>query len=202
MAKPPASGAERVALGIAVAAATGFGIYGFISGAPSTVGYLVGIVLLTTLVAWFRMEQLPGSVAIGLAIDGAAVLAGGLVQVGNDVLFNASIGPRSTALHTHILQFDHLVHSYGSFIGTLALWALLAPTATESARRNLIVMCLLAGIGLGGINEMIEFLATIAHSGAHVGGYNNTGWDLVANTIGATTAALVIRLLAPSRAPE
>lgn len=187
---------------MAAVAATGFGIYGFVSGAPSTVGYLVGIVLLTALVMWFRTQPLPALIAIGLAFDGAAVLAGGLVQVGNDVLFNASIGPQSSALHTHVFQFDHLVHSYGSFIGTLALWTLLAPpTSTATARRNLIAFCLLAGIGLGGVNEMIEFLATIAHSGAHVGGYTNTGWDLVANTVGATVAALVIRRLPPSTTP-
>jgi hypothetical protein len=32
----------------------------------------------------------------------------------------------------------------------------------------------------------------VAHSGAHVGGYDNTGWDLVSNTFGALAAAAVL----------
>ena len=35
---------------------------------------------------------------------------------------------------------------------------------------------------------MIEFLLTMAHHGAHVGGYENTGWDLVSNLVGAVAA--------------
>jgi hypothetical protein len=79
---------------------------------------------------------------------------------------------------------------------------LLAPAAPDaSMRRNVLVLSVLAGIGLGGINEMIEFLATIAHSGAHVGGYVNTGWDLVANTIGSGAAGLLISRGRPVDAP-
>jgi hypothetical protein len=49
-----------------------------------------------------------------------------------------------------------------------------------------------AALGLGALNEMVEFLATLAHHGAHAGGYWNTGWDLVCNFIGAGAAGLVI----------
>ena len=35
--------------------------------------------------------------------------------------------------------------------------------------------------------------AAVLHHGAHVGGYTNTGWDLVANTIGV---ALALRFIA------
>lgn len=53
-------------------------------------------------------------------------------------------------------------------------------------------MCALAGLGIGAINETVEFLTTTAHQGAHVGGYTNTGWDLVANTIGIAIATMVL----------
>jgi hypothetical protein len=46
--------------------------------------------------------------------------------------------------------------------------------------------------GAGALNEMVEFLATLAHHGAHTGGYWNTGWDLVCNFTGAAVAGLVI----------
>jgi hypothetical protein len=52
-------------------------------------------------------------------------------------------------------------------------------------------------LGFGGLNEMVEFIATLARSGAHTGGYWNTGWDLICNFIGAGTAGLIIARLPP-----
>jgi hypothetical protein len=40
---------------------------------------------------------------------------------------------------------------------------------------------------------MVEFLSTLAHSGSHVGGYANTGWDLVCNTGGGLAAGAFLR---------
>ena len=56
-----------------------------------------------------------------------------------------------------------------------------------------------AALGLGALNEMVEFIATLAHHGAHAGGYWNTGWDLIANFTGATAAGLVLARF-PARA--
>ena len=190
---PPLSPAESTAVHAAAAAIVGFGVYGFATGAPSTMAYLVSVVAVGLVIRHFRREPLPGPVAIGLAVAAAAHMAGGLVRVGHDVLYNASTGPYVASLHTHVLQYDHFAHTFAVFVGTLTLWTLLAlPTASVSNRRSLIVLCTLAGLGIGGVNETIEFLATIAHAGAGVGGYTNTGWDLVSNLVGATAAATVI----------
>ena len=43
-----------------------------------------------------------------------------------------------------------------------------------------------------GFAEQLEFIATLAHHGAHAGGYWNTGWDLIANFTGATAAGIVL----------
>lgn len=53
---------------------------------------------------------------------------------------------------------------------------------------------LIGWLGIGAINEMIEFGATVAHAGTHVGGYDNTGWDLVSNTLGALAAATALEV--------
>jgi hypothetical protein len=182
----------------------GFAIYGSTTSAPSTVSYLLIVAGAALVIRYFRRAPLPDALAVALAVDATAHLGGGLIRVGDDVLYNASIGPRVAALHTHIFQYDHLVHSLGTFLATLTLWALLVPRpGTSSDRRDLMVLCVLGGFGIGGINETIEFIATIAHSGAHTGGYINTGWDLVSNTIGALSAAVVIRLTnRDTRAPS
>jgi hypothetical protein len=189
----PVSPTERTAIVIAALATLGFGISGFATGSPSTLTYIFSVGAIGLLIRHFRSVPLPGALAIALAIHATAHLAGGLVNVGNDVLYNASIGPRIASLDTHLLQYDHFVHTFGSFVGTLTLWTLLVPSSMKRPGRfDLMILCVLAGLGVGAINEVIEFLATIAHTGAHVGGYTNTGWDLVANAIGGLVAGVVI----------
>lgn len=98
----------------------------------------------------------------------------------------------SLRLHPDLPKYDQIVHAFGFFSATIACYqALLAllraprtlPTAAAAA---------LMGIGLGAINEVIEFIAVLSMPETNVGGYMNTAWDLVANTIGATTAAFLI----------
>jgi uncharacterized membrane protein YjdF len=191
--RPPASRAERLAMAIALVATLLFGIWAFASGASSALTYVATAPLGIALIAWLRREPLPDLLAIALAIHAVAHLAGGLVNVGNDVLYNASIGPYVDTLRTHVIQYDHFVHTFGSFVGTLTVWTLLVAESAKTTRwRDTVILCVLAGLGIGALNEMFEFLATVAHNGAHVGGYDNTGWDLVANTIGALSAAVLL----------
>jgi hypothetical protein len=58
---------------------------------------------------------------------------------------------------------------------------------------GVLALCALAGMGLGSLNEIIEFVAVLAIPGTNVGGYENTGWDLVANMVGALTAVKVAK---------
>jgi len=187
------SRAECGAVQVAAVAVAGFCIYGFATGSPSTVGYVSAVIVIGAAIVWLRRAVLPGLLAAGLAIAAIATLAGGLINVGQDVLYNASIGPYSPALGTHVLQYDHFAHAYVSFVAVFACWVMLAvPHAGGDHRRELVILAVGAALGLGALNEMAEFAATLAHHGAHAGGYWNTGWDLVCNFIGAGAAGLVI----------
>ena len=57
---------------------------------------------------------------------------------------------------------------------------------------GLLVLAAAAGLGFGALNEVVEFVATLLVPETNVGGYRNTGWDLVANLVGATVAATAI----------
>jgi hypothetical protein len=59
-----------------------------------------------------------------------------------------------------------------------------------------------AGLGFGALNEVVEFAATLLIPDTNVGGYRNTGWDLVANLFGATVAATIIWLHGRTPAAE
>jgi hypothetical protein len=56
------------------------------------------------------------------------------------------------------------------------------------------VLAATSGMGLGALNEVVEFAATLLVPETNVGGYLNTGWDLVANATGATAAVILIAL--------
>jgi hypothetical protein len=200
--RSPFTPAERVAVGIVAAACVGFAVYGVIADVRSTFVYVASVVLIAGLIGWVRTTPLPGALVIALALDATAHMAGGLINVGDDVLYNGSIGPRVHALHTHVLQYDHLVHATGSMLATLTLWVLLARPLVNGTRIGpLLALCVLGGLGIGAINETIEYIATISHHAAHIGGYDNTGWDLISNTVGASIAAVVIRRSGLASAP-
>jgi putative membrane protein len=191
--RAPLSRAERAATGVAAVAVAGFAGYGFATHSPSTVGYVSSVLVIAAAVMGLRRAVLPPLLAAGLASAAIVTLAGGLIRVGHDVLYNANTGPYSPSLGTHYLQYDHFAHAYCSFVIVFACWFMLAaPYAGQGRRRDLVLLAVGAALGLGALNEMVEFIATLAHHGAHAGGYWNTGWDLVANFTGATAAGLVL----------
>ena len=201
--RPPLSRAERAATGTAVVGIAGFAGYGFATHSPSTVGYVSSVLVIAAAVVGLRRVVLPPLLAAGLAVAAIVTLAGGLIRVGHDVLYNANTGPYNPALGTHYLQYDHFAHAYVSFVIVFACWFTLAaphadggnplrPPAVGGRRGELVLLAVGAALGLGALNEMVEFIATLAHHGAHAGGYWNTGWDLIANFTGATAAGLVL----------
>jgi putative membrane protein len=198
--RPPLSRAERAAAGTAAVGIAGFAGYGFATHSPSTVGYVSSVLVIAAAVVGLRRVVFPPLLAAGLAIAAIVTLAGGLIRVGHDVLYNASTGPFNPALGTHYLQYDHFAHAYVSFVIVFACWIMLAAPHADGGRRGeLVLLAVGAALGLGALNEMVEFIATLAHHGAHAGGYWNTGWDLIANFTGATAAGLVLARF-PARA--
>lgn len=46
-------------------------------------------------------------------------------------------------------------------------------------------------MGIGALNEVLEFIATLVLVDTNVGGYRNTGRDLIANLLGAAVAGII-----------
>jgi len=171
-------------IGVAV---VGFAVHGVIHEVPGTLVYVLTVSGLATLVFTLRTKELPAPIALAAVASAAVHLAGGLVRVGDDVLYNASPGP-------DLLRYDHFAHALGIFVGALLVWEVLVRDAfAVSGRRSLVAVTMLAALGLGALNEAVEFVATLAHGGGHAGGYTNTGWDLVTNTFAGLLAAVVIQ---------
>lgn len=108
----------------------------------------------------------------------------------NDTLYNVRLLP-------WLPRYDQFVHAFGFFMSSLAAWRGLYVGSKHAMKPTFgpRVAAGLIGMGCGGVNEVIEFVATRIMPHTNVGGFVNTGWDLVSNMVGCILAMLVIRFL-------
>ena len=97
----------------------------------------------------------------------------------------------SMRVHPDLPKYDQIIHAFGFFSATIACFQALLSLLSAPRTIPTAIAAALMGIGLGAINEVIEFIAVLSMPETNVGGYTNTAWDLVANTIGATLAAIL-----------
>lgn len=127
----------------------------------------------------------------GLSLWGLLHMAGGGVQVGDGVLYGVQLIDITADGEMTIFKYDQLVHAYGFGVATLVAHHLLAPRWKDGASRGLLAaLAALIGMGLGSVNEMVEFVAVLTFPETGVGGYINTALDLVFNALGAIGVAL------------
>lgn len=164
--------------------------------------FYIAVMLVLIGVVWavHRRVSLSSGALWGLSMWGFAHMAGGLVPVPTSwPVNNESYVLYSLWLIPGHLKYDQVVHAYGFGVTTWVCWQALRAVlwrATGSVRPTLglMVLCAAAGLGFGALNEVVEFAATLLVPETNVGGYLNTGWDLVANTVGATIAVTLIWL--------
>jgi hypothetical protein len=165
--------------------------------------YIAVMLVLIAAVGWLhRQVQLSAGILWALSIWGALHMAGGLVPVpaswpidgDQRVLYSLWLIPDR-------LKYDQVVHAYGFGITTWTCWhalrAAMAHRLSVAPQQiqptfGLLLLCLAAGMGFGALNEVIEFVAVLTVPNTNVGGYENTGWDLVSNLTGCLIAALAI----------
>ncbi len=136
-----------------------------------------------------------------LAIWGFMHMAGGTIGIDPSLTdaFRAAATdadrPESAVLYSlrlfpNLPRYDQVVHTFGFFSAAVACYEALRVLLDARASFAAAVVAVLMSIGLGAINEIVEFIAVLTIPDTNVGGYTNTAWDLVCNTIGATTAGL------------
>ena len=164
--------------------------------------YIIVMVILIGAVWWVHSRVgLTSGALWALSIWGLAHMMGGLVQLPDgwpydgehQVLYSLWLIPDT-------LKYDQLVHAYGFGVTTWVCWqalrAMLMAAGAKAVRPSfgMMVLAIACGMGFGALNEVIELGATLMVPNTNVGGYVNTGWDLVANLVGASIAATVIYL--------
>lgn len=174
--------------------------------------YIGVMLVIIPVVLWVHWSAVLNSAVLwGLSAWGLVHMAGGLLLVPEGWPVDAD----SRALYSlwvfpGYLKYDHVVHVYGFGLATWVCWqglcaAIRRRGGTPSVSLGLMVLSAAGGMGLGSLNEVVEFAVTQLVPETNVGGYVNTGWDLVANLAGSVTAATLIWLHArwdgPRREP-
>ena len=128
----------------------------------------------------------------GLVLWGLVHMCGGTIMISPDwadpgssgTLYNLRIAP-------WLPRYDQVVHACGFGLAAATGWCgirtIMRPENSSAVAVWFTVW--LVGMGVGAMNEVIEFIATQTMTWTNVGGYANTGWDLVSNCIGTAAAA-------------
>ena len=170
-------------------------LFAVLHGNREFVFYIVVMVSLMALIyAMHRRVGLSAALLWCLSAWGLMHMAGGLLPVpeswptdNGSVLYNLWLIP-------NFLKYDQFVHAYGFGITTWLCWQGLSATVAVKPTIGILTLCAAGGMGIGAFNEIVEFAATLTIPNTNVGGYNNTGWDLVANLVGCAIAATAISM--------
>jgi hypothetical protein len=168
-------------------------------GNAEFVMYTVVVVLAAALMVFLdaKVTRIPGWILWCLSAWGLAHMLGGNLPLTRSdgeriVLYSLWLIPFNAT--EGYLKYDQVIHTFGFFTSTCVCAVLLAPMLREDNRASAgaFALCALAGMGLGALNEVVEFAAVLTLPDTNVGGYINTGWDLVSNAIGATAGAVLM----------
>lgn len=177
-------------------------IVGAINTGNSEFVFYIGVMFVLIAIVGVVHWQVGLSIGVlaALSVWGLAHMAGGLVPVPESWPINGDIRVLySWWIVPERLKYDQVVHAYGFGVTTCVAWEALRASIARRVKtpaRELrptapwLTLCALAGMGLGGLNEVVEFAATLLMPKTNVGGYVNTGWDLVSNGIGCALAAI------------
>lgn len=160
------------------------GNYEFI-GYAVVVGFIYYILLKAD-----KKYDFPPSAVWFFAIWIVTHMLGGSVYIGGTRLYDlvlinffngASINPEFI-----ILKYDQLIHAYAYFAISILMYFVLKKHMKSNQGAALVTFTVLSAIGIGLLNEVIEFgMVVFADAAEAVGGYYNTALDLVFNLIGA-----------------
>lgn len=160
------------------------------------------IILLSLLVFMDKRVQFSKLVLWLMTFWGFWHLAGGIIPIPESIADMNDASPEDATqvlynmrLLPYLPRYDQMIHAYGFGSCTLLAREALSAHLGKKLPINWPIgaALVLIALGLGTINEIIEFAVQLSLPETNVGGYINTGWDMVSNTVGAVTAALLIR---------
>lgn len=158
------------------------------------IGYVVVVcLLLWAVLASAKHVAYPNFVLWGLFAWAILHMLGGVVMSNGKVIYTWLIYPLIGEPY-NVLKYDQVIHAFGFFVATLVMYYVLKKYLTRPFGWTAIgIVIAMAGLGLGALNEIVEFTMTVILPNTNVGGYENTAIDLISNFIGAILAVFFLK---------
>jgi len=117
-----------------------------------------------------------------LTLWGLMHFAGGGISLKGQRLYDLILIP----ITNDVFRYDQLVHIIGFGAATLLMYQIIQASLSYPIKDwfSVGLVVVMAGLGIGAINEIIEFVASLLLPNTNSGGYFNTSLDLVSDLIG------------------
>lgn len=178
---------DQWALGVVAVYTAAISIYGYTVDSPFTTIYLLVMVAMVGVI-WVvhRANRMKPVLVWWLVVVGFAHLMGGVFLIAGEPLYEYR--PIEG-----LPRYDQMLHTFATGVAAAAMWHLVPawshnPDMPTAGRAGL---AWIAALGLGALVELVEFVGVLNIPNTNVGDYTNTGWDLVANTIGASAVVAI-----------
>ncbi len=158
--------------------------------------FYIGVIVFFLLLIIFTNKRVdyPLPVLWGLGVWALLHMSGGGIYINGRKLYSLILVPLVGEPYD-IFRYDQFVHIIGFGVATLLMYYLLKPVIRPANNKwaALAIVVVMAGLGVGALNEIIEFIATVIVPNTGVGGYVNTALDLVSDLIGAIAAVFYLK---------
>ncbi|MDP7263131.1 MAG: DUF2238 domain-containing protein [Candidatus Woesearchaeota archaeon] len=153
----------------------------------------IGVIIFFLLVIVYSNKKInyPNGVLWGLTLWSVLHMSGGGIFIGGKKLYELMIF-QIVGSPYNIFKFDQFVHIVGFWVATIVMYHLLKPLLKEKKWISLSIVVVMAGLGAGALNEIVEFMATVIIPETGVGAYVNNSLDLVSNLVGAIGAMIYL----------
>ena len=180
--------------GITLLILIGFLIKALLVANYEFIGYWIVLVALFLLVVSLdKKYNFPLIAIILFAIWSIMHMAGGLIKISGTRLYDLML-INILGEPYNILKYDQVIHAFCYFAIAILVYFVLKYYMNSKAKSALITFSILAALGIGVLNEVIEFgMVIFADAADAVGGYYNTALDIVFNLIGAIIGPLFAR---------
>lgn len=180
----------------------GFIAFTVISGKYDFMPY-IGIQVILTIAVFIAHRSVHYAVPMlwALSIWGLLNLLGGIIPLPPALLAHSAGGFLGDLwVVKGYLTLDKCVHVYGFAVATWFSWQTLCNIIHSRYQRRLmpslglLLIVITSSIGYGAVVEVVEFLVSSLFHPDEMDSYQNTGWDMIANSVGALVASVIIRL--------
>lgn len=172
----------------------GFGLFYLLKSNYEFLAYMGFLVGLVWSVAYsLKYVGYTKATLVSLTIWLGMHLSGGGLYLKCGRLYECMLIPMSDSLP--IFRYDQLAHIFGFFTATLVTYCLIKNFSKCEIKDNIpfAIVIIMAGLGFGALNEILEFIVSYNVSSSGVGGYVNNSLDLCANFIGAILGWIYVK---------